>query len=479
MLILLGCVLGAPGYAAAQAVPDPPVAAGPVADAGADTAPAGSATVEAIAAIVRGDYARAAALLEPQAADWNRALDPAAAFFLATLYENGLGVPQDEMRACALHLRSQLVDDLFSRLGGALARAKMLELGPDWARNCQLQAELGPNPGFAPAKFMLDSDHWVAVELSGTTQQIVATVSLRDKQATVPLAISPAAGAIFLPSVHTTLQSRLEGEAPRHFVEVAMWRPTGSSRWDLSWSLSEISGAEVFTVATKILTTMETDVPPRDLSVDLRDLVTLRPTDAGGVEYVIPNGRDTTGEAIPTVAERREKAEEGTRRKAADNKVNWKRRRDPARPPSFSYGDAEGCADLFVYGWAPGRAEAIAIRADRQLLDLTTSPRTFDLSVPQAEIEVVADVYERAQREWKFCTDSTESSVRQETWRAVGGTVTIQLSAPGRRAGDPQQYRATVQIDNAEFVNGAGQTVRSPQPIKLTAVAGPRGADAP
>ena len=224
---------------------------------------------------------------------------------------------------------------------------------------------------------------------------------------------------------------------------------------------------------------MHSDVPPHDVSVDLRDLVSLRPTDSGGVEFVILSSPDATAEAIPTVAERREIAQEAAKRKTADEKVNWKRRRDPSRPPSFSYDDADGCSDLFVYGWSAGRAEAIAIRADRQLLELTTAPRTFDLAASQAEIEVVADVYERPQRQLRFCYDVSDGSVRQETWRAIAGTMTIQLSPPGMRAQDPQRYKATVQIDNAEFVNAAGQSVRPQQPIRLTAVAGPKGNGGP
>ena len=120
-LILLGCVLWASGYAAAQTSPGPAVPAGPAADAGADAAGAGTATVEAIAAIVRGDYARAAELLQPQVANWARDMDPAAAFFLAALYENGLGVPQDEIRACALHVRTTGSSGLFASLGHSLA----------------------------------------------------------------------------------------------------------------------------------------------------------------------------------------------------------------------------------------------------------------------------------------------------------------------------------------------------------------------
>ncbi len=62
-------------------------------------------TAAAIEAVVRADYTKAATLLKPLVDNWNGSVSEAAAFFLATLYENGLGVPQDLPRACALYTR--------------------------------------------------------------------------------------------------------------------------------------------------------------------------------------------------------------------------------------------------------------------------------------------------------------------------------------------------------------------------------------
>jgi hypothetical protein len=153
--------------------------------------------------------------------------------------------------------------------------------------------------------------------------------------------------------------------------------------------------------------------------------------------------------------------------------VNWKRRLDPTRQPSLDYADADGCFDLFVYGWSVGRGEAISVRADRRQLELAAAPRTFDLAIPQPEIEVVAEVYDRPLSQ-PFCTDVGVSGLQREKWRAIGGTLTIQL-APGVRARDPQQYRATIQIDNAEFQGPTGATVKAARRIRLSAIAGQPG----
>lgn len=62
-------------------------------------------TVEGVAAIARGEYARAAQILKPIADAW-LGTDPAAEFFLAGLYDAGDGVSADPRRACALYDRA-------------------------------------------------------------------------------------------------------------------------------------------------------------------------------------------------------------------------------------------------------------------------------------------------------------------------------------------------------------------------------------
>ena len=76
---------------------------------------------------MRADYTKAATLLKPLVDNWNGSVSEAAAFFLATLYENGLGVPQDLPRACALYTRVHGGggNGPFARLAEPLARAQM------------------------------------------------------------------------------------------------------------------------------------------------------------------------------------------------------------------------------------------------------------------------------------------------------------------------------------------------------------------
>src|SRR5687767_14656821 len=89
------------------------------------------ATADAMEAIVRADYTKAVALLKPLVDNWTGSVGSAGAFFLAALYENGLGLPQDLPRACALYLRVEADGGPFARLAGPLARVHMEQLGPE------------------------------------------------------------------------------------------------------------------------------------------------------------------------------------------------------------------------------------------------------------------------------------------------------------------------------------------------------------
>jgi hypothetical protein len=110
-------------------------------------------TEEGVAAFVQGDYARAVEILKPAAERWQMPYDNTAAFFLALMYDNGLGIAADPLKACALLLRTSvwqekiapalifavqsLVDDFNSRLGPEqLGHCRLLvDLGFDRARN--------------------------------------------------------------------------------------------------------------------------------------------------------------------------------------------------------------------------------------------------------------------------------------------------------------------------------------------------------
>ena len=151
--------------------------------------------------------------------------------------------------------------------------------------------------------------------------------------------------------------------------------------------------------------------------------------------------------------------------------MDWKRVRDPHRTPTLTYSDADGCGGVFVYGWSNDRTEALAVRANKDRLQLSTTPRTFDIASHGADLEVVAHVFAQPMRSLPFCTDMSGRET-QEAWKAIAGVVTIELSPPGVRARAPFLYRATIRIAGAEFVNTSGVRIRLMQPITVTAIVG-------
>ena len=90
-------------------------------------------------------------------------------------------------------------------------------------------------------------------------------------------------------------------------------------------------------------------------------------------------------------------------------------------------------------------------------------------------ISVEAHVYAAPQRQFYFCSDVVireADSIAPETWRAVAGTITIELSPPGIRTRAPHLRGATVTLSNVVLQNTAGMTVRVPGTVILTAIVG-------
>ena len=462
LFLLAAVILGSPVSSIAQAVAVSQPNA--VQDAQSDEA----ITAEALTAIVREDYKRAADLLNPLMNNWARESSPAAALFLGFLYEYGLGVPQDNVRACALYSKAEATTSLLNQLAMRLRGFQIEILGPFGAGQCNLVANLGIDHRFTPASFTFDANHSVSIELANS-QDVVATITYRGQERQVNIGVPMGFGTVFLPFQTSTLV--MPDGTRRHFIEAAAWLASPEAKWTLVWSLTEVSEDDAVSVANAELTTFD-GASPRDVSVDLREFVTLHVNQLGHAEYAVVKGLDPTEAAIPDRKERQEVANERARRRTFEDSVDWNLQGDPARAPSFRFVDAEGCGNVQLFAWSADKTEAIVAYVNRELLELSASPRTIDLVTPREGIKVYADVYERPQRE-RYCTDVLNPEVgRKETWQVVGGILTIQVSPRGIRAGDPLRYRATIQIDDAVFRNASGRIVRPSAPIRLTGMAG-------
>ena len=124
-------------------------------------------TADGVQAFTSGDYQRAAEIFNVLAMKSPRP-DPAAAFFLAAMYENGLGVPQDSMRACALYVRASIDSSTpFGRQAGALLDALRRSLTDAEFEDCLQYSSIGFDHRFRPETFVLEPGYWISWDLRG------------------------------------------------------------------------------------------------------------------------------------------------------------------------------------------------------------------------------------------------------------------------------------------------------------------------
>lgn len=432
-----------------------------------------SSTVDGVLALARGDYLRAIEILKPIAEDW-RSTDSAAQFFMAGLYEVGRGVPVDPLRACALYMRAANDHDRpFGRQASLLLPGALTVRGDEFNHECQLLAMIGLGHGFEPALFHLTPEHSV----EWTLRAAVVTYEGRTKRYEVPYAVP---GTRFLPLRHTELNTGPARALTRHFVEVFNWSPsTPSGAWELQWHVFEVVRDDVIRVGPlDPLVKVEGENPPSRDSFDVRDYGVLRVDDEGNPEWAVLKGPHPHSERIESDAERREVREAELARDAALKNTDWSRKDDVNRQPSLTYTDSDGCDQVQVYGSTRDRTEAIVVRATLPDISPSAQSLTYDLTRDLVNIAVEALVYATPQRQFEFCAHlriTEVGSQAPETWRAVAGTVTIELSAPGVRARSPQSRRATVTLSNLVLRNSVGTTVRAPRPIRLTAITGAFG----
>lgn len=249
-------------------------------------------TADGVAALARGDYARAVEILKPRA-EQGQPPDPAAQFFLAGLYEAGQGVAADPLRACALYARASIRDDHpLGRLASSLFAAS-LGLGAEFHQDCQLLASVGFDHGFEPATFHLGPGHLVEWTLGAVS----VTYQGRTKRET-SLYAQP--GARFLPLEYTPLATGPTRSAKRHFVEVFVWLPSGGAGgWSLHWNLFEIAGDAIVSIETpQPLLTAEGDAPPSRYAFDVRAHAVVRMDAEGHAEWAVLSGPKAGSERI-------------------------------------------------------------------------------------------------------------------------------------------------------------------------------------
>jgi len=422
-------------------------------------------TSEGVSAILRGDYQQAAAILQPIAAD-PRLRDPAAAFFMATLYDSGRGVPLDPMRACALYQQAFFdFNSVYAHTAQVLQRRLWMARGNDWLQECQLVANIGIDHHFQPETFTLGAGHTVEWTLSA------ATVSYQGRtKRTQYQGMMMRRGTTFLPIQHTELRTA-GSPTPLHFFQVFWWVPLGG-KWTLSSRLFEVYRDEVVPVESPGDLTTVTAAEPPALSVsDLEALSSLRVSPQGAVELMTSGDTRPGRQIIATRAEKLAALEKERARAAADARIDWNASLDVDRTPAMTYMEAQGCGSIFLFASSEDRGEVITFRADAGSLELTPQARRFDLAEERRAFSVQIHLYERPVRA-DPCSDLRMPMPQETAWQAVSGIVEIELASRGVDPRAQHLRRATVRILNAEFVSPAGKRIRLSRPVVLTAIVG-------
>jgi hypothetical protein len=295
-----------------------------------------------------------------------------------------------------------------------------------------------------------------------------------EKRAGAPLkSWMTTAHAMFLPLRFTPLDSGPSRSTRRHFVQITMWVP-GRERdtWLLKWTLCEIVRDAVVGVTEQQLTAATGRRPP-STAADIDRLVSVRVNDSGDAEWVVANVTPPRSGTIRSPADRAEEERRLRERRDADTRVNWDRVLDPLRTPALVYSNrlTAGCEDFILYGVSDDRAESIRVRVDRRNTAIDRS-QSFDLSMPNGEIEVAVRVADRPARQSQFCGGGNRSGVVDEVWRATRGTLTVDLSPRGVDPRSPALYRVTVRLSGARFVSKSGAFVDQRDVITLSGFAG-------
>lgn len=240
-----------------------------------------SAIEAGIGAFVRKDYGLAAQLLAPAAESWPPDFG-AASLFMGLMYENGLGVAQNDFNACAMYARGILsgISPVGDWQAQVLHVQYMNRMSPARFEECMLiGGTLGLHHGFEPAIITLEPGYWVSIELTG------GSISNRGEEKRIDQSWA-GPGAVFLPVRYTRLLSGPLRNQPRHCIEIAEWLPaTQPGQWMLLWRLFEVRGVELKDIAFEELS-YRPSRPDLTTRGTLEDFVRLEVNGAGEPGWV-------------------------------------------------------------------------------------------------------------------------------------------------------------------------------------------------
>ncbi len=132
----------------------------------------------------------------------------------------------------------------------------------------------------------------------------------------------------------------------------------------------------------------------------------------------------------------------------------------PSLTPELVYDDrAEGCGGLFVYKGNERMSEYVTVLIETGELPLTVEPVTFALADYPDKIKVRIAVFaDNVHRlgQFPYCNDVGPMAEFQSLWEAVGGSVTVSVTAEsvGDQPCESEPYWTTVLLEDVTFAYG-------------------------
>jgi hypothetical protein len=250
---------------------------------------AAQTTADGVQAFAEGDYETAVRILRPLAEEVPEP-DPLAQFVMAALYDQGSGVPANDVRACGLYLKAATSAHPVATQALALA-AQIHQEHPGMRALCA-EAAAGAWGVPRPEVFTLGPDHWVRSDQSELTVGY---------QGTETETVTGFGGVdwVFLPTRYTRLDVSRPVPAPRHFIEFFVWMPYKASDpplWTLVWFAREVDGPHVRPVPGDLrVMTVSGARPPELPSIDR--IAQWRVNADGEAERVVRGAKDPIGPA--------------------------------------------------------------------------------------------------------------------------------------------------------------------------------------
>src|SRR5262249_37307791 len=148
--------------------------------------------------------------------------------------------------------------------------------------------------------------------------------------------------------------------------------------WTLLWTVFEVIRRELLPVRSEALTSTVSTHLPVSGSVNTTGLARLRVTDDGGVEWIVADAKPRRGR-IQSEEDRAEIARKEREDREAEARIDWTVKRDVHRIPALTYVGAAGCGNVLLYGWSEDRADSVSAYVKGDLLEVSSTPRTFDI----------------------------------------------------------------------------------------------------